>query len=120
MGGLNPASGFVHATNHLPVWLSWQTSQEIGRDLTVFVHLVDGAGKIVAQSDQRTFENRWPTPVWQVGQVYRDLVEITLPDQLQAGDYAIRLGLYDIAGRAPLLAGTVDYWQAGRTITVIE
>jgi hypothetical protein len=104
----------------LSVRLNWRTYQKIERDLTVFVHLVDGDGQIVAQRDQRPFNGRWPVQVWQPGQVYSDLHNLDLPVPLPAGDYDIRLGLYDGAEREQLSAREGDYWESVRSVTVAE
>jgi hypothetical protein len=102
----------------LPLRLDWRSSRAIERNLTVFVHLVDETGQIIAQQDQQPANGRWPTPAWQPGQVYHDLHEIRLPDTLPAGDYEIRLGLYDAAGRAPLAGEAGDTWVRSRPVNV--
>ncbi|HET6445905.1 MAG TPA: hypothetical protein VFI27_15155, partial [candidate division Zixibacteria bacterium] len=62
----------------LPVQLMWRTTLDIKRDLTVFMHLVDNQGQIVAQHDQRPANGRWSTQVWQPGEVYYDLHRLDL------------------------------------------
>jgi len=106
--------------DRLPVQLKWRSSQEIERDFTVFVHLVDGDGQIVAQHDQRPFNGRWPTQVWQPGDVYTDLHEIHLPVTIPASSYDIRIGLYDYIGREQLSVGAIDYWESDRSVIVAE
>ena len=118
LAGLALPDGSFTAGESLPVRLTWRPSKEIERDLTVFVHLVDDSGQIVAQQDQRPLKGRWPTPAWQPGQNYVDLYEITLPDTLPAGEYAIRLGLYDAVGRVPLSTGADDMWLWDRAVKI--
>lgn len=89
-----PESGQV-----LPVQLEWEATGSPQRDATVFVHVVDKNGNIVAQRDQRPFENRFPTTVWRPGEVARDTCLISLPSELPSGLYHIKVGLYDSAGR---------------------
>jgi len=79
---------------------------------------VDESGQIVAQQDQRPFKGRWPTPAWQPGQIYADSYEIALPETLPAGDYTIRLGLYDTAGRVPLSMGDGDMWLWSQKVRI--
>jgi hypothetical protein len=80
--------------------------------------LPNSAAAKFGQNQLMPFGGRWPTQVWQPGQLYSDLYEITLPDTLPAGEYAIRLGLYDAAGRAPLPADADDAWEWGRPVNI--
>lgn len=103
----------------LPVHFVWQTSQPVSRNLTVFVHLIDAREEIVAQKDRPPFDGRWPTPVWQPGEVLRDTYELALPDALAADDYGLRFGFYDQAGRLTLADGTADYWVVPDAVEVV-
>jgi hypothetical protein len=40
---------------------------------------------------------KYPTSLWDVGEVIRDVVPVPLPEDLPGGDYEIRVGLYDAA-----------------------
>jgi hypothetical protein len=104
----------------LPVQFVWKTSQPVSRDLTVFVHLVDAQGEIVAQVDRRPFDGRWPTPAWQPGEVLQDTYEATLPDTLPAGRYGLRFGFYDETGRLVLADGSADYWLLPDAVEVTQ
>jgi hypothetical protein len=107
------ASGAV-----LPVQFVWQTSQPVSRDLTVFVHLLNAQGEIVAQQDRPPFHGRWPTTVWRPAEVLRDTYELELPDALPAGCYTLRLGFYDQAGRIMLADGAGDHWLVPDAVEV--
>jgi hypothetical protein len=89
----------------LPMQLAWHVEQTPNRDLTLFLHLLDTSGNIVAQLDRKPFAGRFPTPVWRPGETLVEQVDIPLPSPLQPGRYALRLGWYDEAGRSPLVAG---------------
>jgi len=102
----------------LRVQFAWQTSQPLSRDLTVFVHLVNAQGEIVAQQDRPPFHGRWPTPVWRPGEVLRDTYELELPDALPASRYALRFGFYDQAGRLMLGDESGDYWLVPDAVQV--
>ena len=104
----------------LPLQLHWQTAQPVLRDLTVFVHLLDENGEIVAQRDERPFGGRWPTTVWPAGQRFVDLMEVALPEDLPAGRYALRLGLYDANGRIPLVSNQGEYLLLADIVTVVS
>jgi hypothetical protein len=99
----------IPAGEQLALRLHWHTTQPVLRDLTVFSHLVDENGEIVAQQDERPFAGRWPTTVWPVNQHLIDEVELAIPENLPTGMYALRLGLYDANGRIPLVSERGDY-----------
>jgi len=93
----------------LPVEVDWRADRTPERDLTFFVHLLDAAGEIVAQTDRRPFEGRFPTPAWLPGEALADTYTVPLPPELPAGDYRLRVGFYDDAGRLPVADGTADF-----------
>ncbi len=93
----------------LPLDLRWRADGTPERDLTFFVHLLDTAGEIVAQTDRRPFDGRFPTPAWLPGETLQDTYALPLPPELPAGDYRLRVGFYDDAGRLPLADSTADF-----------
>ncbi len=101
----------IGAGGVLSVDLRWFTEHTPMRDLTVFVHIIDESGEIVAQKDERPFAGRFPTASWQVGERLRDQIEIQLPANATASEYGLRVGLYDENGRLPLRNGSGDYLE---------
>lgn len=90
----------------LPVVLYWQAETPVAGRYTVFTHLLDPAGDLVAQQDNWPVQGLAPTDTWQPGAPIRDPYRLSIPDGLTAGAYRLRVGLYDEAGRRPLtLAG---------------
>ena len=75
--------------------LYWESLAAVAESFDVFVHLVDGTGQIVAQMDQKPVGGLAATDVWQVGDIVRDPLVLLLPEGLAAGDYTLRLGLYE-------------------------
>ncbi|HEY3081430.1 MAG TPA: glycosyltransferase family 39 protein [Chloroflexota bacterium] len=67
------------------------------RDLTVFVHLIDAAGAIVAQHDGPPCGGGCPTSSWSDGDAIVDEHPIELPGTLPEGRYQLVVGLYDAA-----------------------
>ncbi len=104
----------------LPVQLRWRVNQPVERNLTMFVHLVNGDGEIVGQYDALPGGGRWPTTVWQAGDLVADELTIPLPAQLPPGEYGLRIGLYDAAGRLPLSDGVGDSWLLQDVVAVVE
>jgi hypothetical protein len=95
-----PSRGF------LLVELAWKALQPMGRDYTVFVHLVDGGGRLVAQHDGPPAGGSRPTTSWESGGEIRDLHLIPLPPGIADGRYALWVGLYDADGRLALQDAT--------------
>ncbi|MGC8878159.1 MAG: ArnT family glycosyltransferase [Anaerolineae bacterium] len=79
----------------LRVTAFWQATQPLRRDLTVFVHLYDASGRLVASHDGRPVHGYLPTTRWPVGAIVPDRHDFPLPQDLSAGDYILATGLYD-------------------------
>lgn len=94
----------------LPLTLFWEALAPVGRDYTVFVHLVNEAGEIVAQSDGPPRAGAYPTGIWSAGEQVIDDRALALPPDLLPGNYVILTGLYDPATGARLPA-----YEAGGT-----
>ncbi|GIW05644.1 MAG: hypothetical protein KatS3mg060_0449 [Dehalococcoidia bacterium] len=73
--------------------LSWQARQDVRRDYTVFVHLLDSAGRLIGQRDAPPQNGGFPTSLWSSGERVTD--RIVLPEA--AGARTILIGLYDPA-----------------------
>jgi len=96
--------------------LQWEGSVPDPRNYTVFIHLVNEAGELAAGQDQMPLNGFAPTHLWTDGLRLADDHELALPMDLPAGRYAIRVGLYDGAGRLPVTqagAGVGDYAELG-------
>ncbi|HKZ82586.1 MAG TPA: glycosyltransferase family 39 protein [Anaerolineae bacterium] len=77
------------------VSLVWQAAQRPDRNYTVFLHVVDGEGRLVAQGDSDPVGGLRLTRSWRPGEVIRDDHPIALPDDLPPGNYAMVVGWYD-------------------------
>jgi hypothetical protein len=88
------------------VWLALATADASYR---VFVHLVDGAGALIAQSD--AIPDHWtrPTTGWLPGEYIRDRHTLTLPPEAPPAPYTLRLGWYD-----PTTGQRVGEWETRR------
>jgi hypothetical protein len=73
------------------VTLLWRTNQPQDQTYSVFVHLLDANGQIIAQHDSQPDNGRYPTTVWPAG--------VTVPDRHRLetavqSDMTLRIGLY--------------------------
>jgi len=78
----------------LGVTLAWQALTRPAVDTTVFVHLLDTNGEIVAQSDKAPGVEQ-PSSQWVAGEVVLDTHALALPPDLPPGEYGLRVGVYD-------------------------
>ena len=90
----------------LPILLFWQAEGPIPINYTVFLHLLDGDGNIVAQNDAQPFRlTDLPMSRWGLGQMIPDAHRFGAP--LPTGSYELRMGLYNwqTLERLPLVNG---------------
>lgn len=74
--------------------LYWRSEGPLIHDYTVFVHLVDSHGGLVAQADGPPLDGSYPTSFWAMGEHVRDTHTMPIPAMLPEGEYHLRLGLY--------------------------
>jgi hypothetical protein len=99
----------VHAGTRMWVTLYWEALQTIKQDYSVFVHLVDDRGVIIAQRDSWPGAGNDPTRDWQVGQARRDVYPLDVPTVLMAQSPChLEVGLYDDATAQRLPAHVQD------------
>jgi hypothetical protein len=75
------------------ITLYWQAQRRMG-GYTVFVHLVNDAGEIVAQVDEKPLGGDYPTQFWQIGEEVQDAHRLSVPGDLLPGEYNLDGGLY--------------------------
>ena len=91
----------------------WTTAAALDANYTIFAHLVDADGQIIAQQDQQPLGGRYPTSVWQPGEVVSDTISIAAPAEASGKEICLRLGMYDLRSleRLPRSDATGDFWQ---------
>lgn len=75
--------------------LYWQSVQAVANDYTVFIHLTDGTGSILTQEDSPPTQGKFPTSRWLPGQLIEDEHHTLTAENLPAGKYDLRIGLYN-------------------------
>ena len=89
------------------VVLYWQALQPVDFNYSAFVHLLDGAGQVVAQKDHAPGEVvGYPPQVWYVGDIVEDRHTLSLPNSSDTQAWTVRVGLYN--------------WESGVQATVRE
>lgn len=74
--------------------LYWQAFDKMDQRYTVFAHVLDATGVLVAQKDGEPDAGRAPTTSWLRGEVITDVHHIELPQNLAPGEYALVVGMY--------------------------
>jgi hypothetical protein len=77
----------------IEVTLYWKAKQDLAINYQVFLHLLDGDGKPVAQSDKLN-PGDFPTKRWPLDKYVRDTHRLTLPPALSDGEYTLSTGLW--------------------------
>jgi hypothetical protein len=79
-----------------------EADRSIDVDYSVFVHVLDDRGKIIAQKDSQPSGGSNPTSLWEYGEVVTDRYSL---DQINPGIYQVRVGLYSVDTGERLLLG---------------
>ncbi len=84
------------AGEQMSIPVVWRVLQPTDADLAVFVHLTDGSGRVVAQSDSSpACHGDYPTSVWRRGELVVSEIAWVNPEKATAGDtYTLLVGLY--------------------------
>jgi hypothetical protein len=79
----------------LALLLDWEALGPADQDYSVFVHLADASGRVVAQTDGYPRGGERPSSTWAAGETIVDLRRIVLPPDLPPGEYHLVVGWYD-------------------------
>lgn len=90
--------GEGRAGTAVEVGLVWYALGRQNRDWTVFVHVVDSHGQIVAEDNRAPQDGAFPMTQWVAGDWVADRHPLVLPPTLAAGSYEVRIGWYDQQG----------------------
>lgn len=114
--GYNLASSILRPSESLNLTIYWQSLAPVKDRYSVFVHLLDASGNLVAQRDSEPEEGAAPTTSWLQGEVIADTYVVSLPPALAPGDYVLETGIYLAATgtRLPLAD------QAGDHLTLTQ
>lgn len=86
----------------LTLTLYWEAMKQLRRDYTVFVHLLDAEGRLLAQSDAMPAEGSFPTSFWEPDEVVIDSHRVPLAG-LEGGRHLV-VGMYLLASGERLRA----------------
>ena len=92
----------------LDVSLLWRPTQEIERDVEIFVQLYDRARQIsIVQNLVWPLNGVYRVRVWHPGQIMPLSLHLQIPEDLPPGPYQLNVAVYDLLARnrIPLLTG---------------
>ncbi len=84
----------------------WRAREQTFHDYVAFIHAVDGNGRLVAQSDSEPRGGKYPTSVWEPGELIIDRHSIELPSGIAPSDVRIHVGMYEQG--SPLRVSAAD------------
>jgi len=115
--GYDIASARVRPGETVMLTLYWQATQGVDGNFTVFVHVLNEEGQVMAQQDNEPNGGQYPTSAWVPGEVIRDTYAIPLPPELPSGRYLLSIGMYAWPSlkRLPV---TLDGAKQGDTIAL--
>lgn len=106
--GWNSESRSVARGQSLTLDLFWRADRALSESYTVFVHLVDPGGRVVADADSAPASGLFPTNRWPADKGMRDRHVLKIPADLAPGNYWIEIGMYLPATGARLAIGASD------------
>lgn len=78
----------------LEITLYWEAITSPDDNYIAFLHLLNPAGELVAQSDVAPNQGLFPTSAWQPGDIVLSHHQLDLPRELTIDDYTLLTGLY--------------------------
>jgi hypothetical protein len=75
--------------------LAWFVGNPIDPTVTVFVHVLNEAGQVVAQADGDLVGGYVPIGLWQKNDRIQERRPLLAADQFAPGKYTVAVGLYD-------------------------
>ena len=98
---------FDRAARSAHLTLYWQMLAKSETDYTIFVHLMDSNGKIIAQKDAPPRDGNYPTSAWDAGEIIKDEYDLAIPADAPMPS-SIAIGMYSQPNMQRLPVGTDD------------
>lgn len=115
----------IRADEQLTITLFWRSEISVAKDYSVFIHLLDPNGRMLAQQDGPPQSGNAPTSWWQPGDLFSDPHVLEIPAGLSPGAYTLAWGVYsaDNGIRLPMTSSagirqSNDQWQIA--VQVVE
>jgi len=114
--GSNDLPASVRRGEKLRVALFWRALVDVASRYRVFVHVADASGEVKAQRDGEPVGWTRPTDTWLEGEVVEDVYDVEIGANVPAGEYVVRVGLYEPQSGVRLPAGGLDHVDVGQLV----
>lgn len=114
--GFESRATSVRAGESVEMDLYWAAKEPTNVDAHLFVGLYGGDGQLVTSIDEIPLGNGWGTARWTPGELLREPVRLSVPANVAAGKYGIRIALYNPLTNEPLEANRSEWADAGSQI----
>lgn len=106
----------------LRLTLEWEARSDVRDDYKVFVHLLDGEGRVVAQRDSVPVGGSRPTATWRRGEEISDNYGVIVPGNTHQGRYRLAVGMYrpTTGERLPFASGDVEIVDDALLLSTVE
>ena len=102
--GYRATTGRCQNKDYLLVTLTWRALRRSEEGRSVFAHLLDRNGQILAQSDHEPVVNLRPARTWVAGDLLEDRFALRLPDPSARTGLSLAVGMYRPDGtRLPIV-----------------
>mgnify|MGYP005846913789 CR=1 FL=1 len=97
--GYDLSTKSVRRGETLRIVLYWRAIGKMAEDYTVFVHVLNPPGgdpedRVLAQEDAQPYDGLYPTSRWRVGEVLKEVYELSIPLDAAAGNRELEVGMY--------------------------
>ncbi len=87
--------GSIPSGGELRVSTAWRRWATVSEEHSVFVHLLDENGQLIAQDDHPVGRGRYPSVAWPEGELIFERFELRLPAGIPSGRYRLVIGRYN-------------------------
>ena len=102
-------------------WLRREEGTASAQQQTVYCHLLDTQGRVVAQVDGSPRNGLAPLGSLKLYEMVADARAVLVPVDASAGVYQLRVGVYDmVSGKRLLISGTSDDGVDVGTVMVVD
>lgn len=116
--GFTPPAEAVTLDESFTLELIWLADSTPSADYTVFVQLIDQAGRVIAQSDAQPGQGQRPTGGWRPGEYLIDSHTLRFNEDAEPGPARLIAGMYDARTGERLPTSTGDYVLLQDDVTV--
>jgi hypothetical protein len=78
----------------LTITFYWLLGEPLRSDYTIFLHLLDQAGRTLVNGDGEPYHGQFPTTRWPVGEIVRDVHEVKLDPCRPSDIFRVETGFY--------------------------